>query len=509
MKAYSLLIAVIITILSFPTHAQDWVKYESQNFTVYTDRSEWVVIEVIEALEIFRKIATQQLGLPHGEQENKKLTVIMFGNNREFVRLTSMRLAGRNTTGIYTQTQDGPRIVIGRTRRDLAFPKETLFYLYTRHLMTEHSEGFFYPNWYAVGLQNLLSTASIEGNSVVLGRRPEDAQGIRYIGTMPLRELLQFEFTASGPAQRHRFRATSWLLTHYLQIYALANNIDLAINNRAYLTRYHRGDDPFRAFEEEFKTSLHEFDQELQAYGRQRRITVTNWPRPELDLGLTKIFISEVEQKYILADLYFREGLEEIALNYLEGLGEQGDFLGEALSLQAIMLNHEQTTSQIAAKIARDAAEIAPDSAKVFGNLAHYEMDNYRYLTALGQYASALESLDRAEANARKGVALNSRELNALWYLAAALLVKDSQEEALKVLYQAREVSPYHIGVRIEIAKILLRSGDIAGAMPIIKSVIDDARTPEMAERLLMLVEQMNSGEVDLSQLDQIVSPTF
>lgn len=55
---------LIVFTLSISAHASEWVKYQSQSFTIYSDQRESQVRELVEDLEAFRIIAMIQLGLP-------------------------------------------------------------------------------------------------------------------------------------------------------------------------------------------------------------------------------------------------------------------------------------------------------------------------------------------------------------------------------------------------------------------------------------------------------------
>ena len=293
-------------------------------------------------------------------------------------------------------------------------------------------------------------------------------------------------------------------MTHYLLIHALANDKELGLKNRLYLTRYHRGDDPVKAFEEVFETSLSDFDKLISAYARQRRINVLNWPRPDEGLQLTRTVLGETEKNYLIANLQFSMGREELALSYLEELDGEEEYSGEALSLRALLLNHDASNAEIAAQLAQQAAQMAPESAAVFGNLAHYEMDSAQNLAAEGLHAEARLRVERAEVYARKGIQINPQEFNALRYLASMMLAEGRHDEALEILDQALNVIPSDYSVRMDIIKILLLRGDIEGAVPMVKSLIGAAHALELNEKFIELLAQMETGKVDPALLDQL-----
>src|SRR5690554_3872440 len=436
--------ATLLLMLVVPAQAFAWAKYQSPNFTVYTDRRESQVRSLLDELEIFRVIAMLQLNLPVEQRESQKLTIIMFGRNRDFQRI----LGERNVAGFFLNSSQGPRMVIGAGRSNVQSAKEILFHEYVHHLMFEHSAGFTYPRWYVEGLAELLGATRVERDSVVVGGRPGAAVALDYMGALRMEDLLRNRRRGEGTNDYEaRFYATSWLLTHYLQIDAESNELQLGLKGREYLVRFHRGDDPVTAFEEVFETSLGEFDRVLSRYARQRRITVRNWTRPELEFDVIRTDVSETEKGYVMADTASAAGNEPLALDYLNGIDGSDDYFAEALALQAVVLNHDDSSREAAAQSAAQAASVGV-SAATAGYLAHYEMDNYHRLLESGQ-AGALAALDRAEAHARRGTELGERDFNSLWYLASVMMIKDRPDTALQLLDAAWDVMPANVGVRL------------------------------------------------------------
>lgn len=498
-----LLALALLIIMALPAQAHAWAKYQSQNFTVYTDRSERQIRNLLEELEIFRVIALLQLNLPVAEHENKRLVIVMFRNNREFQRI----MGERNVAGFFSYSSNGPRMVMGAERGNLAAAKEILFHEYVHYLMFEHSAGFTYPRWYIEGLAELLGATKVERDSVVVGGRPATAAYMDYYGILGMEDLLQNR----GRGERSddfegRFYATAWLLTHYVQIDAAAAEQQMGLKNREYLIRYHQGADSVTAFEEVFDTSLAEFDRMLSRYARQRRITVRNWTKPDLNVQLTRTAISETEKNYVLADMASATGNEGLALEYLTGTSEGEDYYAEALALQALLLNHDEETAGPAAQLATQAANQPSASATAFGSLAHYEFDNYLRLAADGQYLLANDSLERAEARARRAIDMDPREFDALWYLASVMQIKDQPDAALQLLDAAWDAMPANVGVRLRIADILIRRGEIDDAIPLVRSMVGAVHTAELSDRYAELLAQMERGDVDLRYLDRLMS---
>lgn len=351
----------------------------------------------------------------------------------------------------------------------------------------------------------MFGAAKVDKEAIVLGGRPSIAEVLDYYDPLRLDTLLQNSRRGDfSTEQEVQFSATAWLMTHYLQIHALANDRELGLKNREYLTRYHRGDDPVEAFEDVFGTSLSDFQDVLNAYAKQRRIPVINWPRPALDLKVSRSAIDDTEKNYILADLLFDGGQEALALEYLSDLNPQEDFFAEAVSLRAVMLNHDAANTDVVADLVNQLTESGVASSLIYGNLAHIELDSYRHAVEAGRSDLADALLQQGEDYARQGMAADARGFNALWYLSTVLLVRQQYDEALSVLDQAWDVFPAHQGMRLEVAKILLRQGNLAEAEPVIRSLVGASHRPELSRLLGEVLEQLKTGRIDPALLDRL-----
>lgn len=493
------LAVIIAMVLSCSVQAQQWAKYETQNFTVYSDRTESVVRELVEELEIFRVIAMLQLGLPVEETANQKLKVIMFGDNREFQRVA------QSENAVYNYVSGKPVMAAGPSRgRNREFSKEMFFYSYAQLLTREHSFGFTYPRWYLHGIASVIGATIIERDSVAVGRRPAHAWAISNYGTLKMIDVLQNRQPIHDSTNFDaRFYGTSWLLTHYLQIHGLANDRELGGKTRDYLRRYHEGQDSVTAFEQVFGP-LDEFDGVIDAYSRQSRLPVLNWTKPDISMQLTKHAIYETEKDYVIAELLYSLGQEDMALEYLSSSDAALQYSGEALSLKAVILNYDATTADQASKSAEEAVGIANLSARALGNLAQYEVISYRRLKEAGEEAEASVRLARAKEYAESSLAKDGTEFDALWFKAGIFIEEDKLEAALETLFAAWNVHPVGYTVRLQIITLLLRLGDIESAKPIVRSLIGAANDPQVSQQLAQMAEKLDKGEVDLSILDEI-----
>lgn len=63
-----------------------------------------------------------------------------------------------------------------------------------------------------------------------------------------------------------------------------------------------------------------------------------------------------------------------------------------------------------------------------------------------GQYLVANDSLERAEARARRAIEMDPQEFNALWYLASVMQITDQPDIALQLLDATWDVMPANLG---------------------------------------------------------------
>jgi tetratricopeptide (TPR) repeat protein len=388
------------------------------------------------------------------------------------------------------------------------FWKEVLFRDFARFLTFEQSSGFAYPRWYVEGIASVMGATVIDRNSVSVGRLSSFARFTDAYGILKIIDVLQNREGNVFAKFEERLYGTSWLLTHYLLIHGLANNRELVDKTQDYLRRYHEGQDSLAAFKEVFDP-LDEFDRVIASYSRQSRRPVLNLTKPEISLQMTKHAISETEKDYVIGELLYSLGQEDLALEYLSRSDATLEHSGEALSLEAVILNHDATTADLASKSAEEADGIANLSARALANLAQYEVISYRRLKEAGEEAEASVRLERAKEYAESSLAKDGTEFDALWYTAGILIENDQLEEGLEMLVAAWNVHAVGYSVRLQIINLLLRLGDVESAKPIVRSLIGAIDDPQTSQRLAELAAQLENGEVDLSILDEISSPIF
>jgi tetratricopeptide (TPR) repeat protein len=348
----------------------------------------------------------------------------------------------------------------------------------------------------------------IDRNSVSVGRLSSFARFTDAYGILKIIDVLQNREGNVFAKFEERLYGTSWLLTHYLLIHGLANNRELVDKTQDYLRRYHEGQDSLAAFKEVFDP-LDEFDRVIASYSRQSRRPVLNLTKPEISLQMTKHAISETEKDYVIGELLYSLGQEDLALEYLSRSDATLEHSGEALSLEAVILNHDATTADLASKSAEEADGIANLSARALANLAQYEVISYRRLKEAGEEAEASVRLERAKEYAESSLAKDGTEFDALWYTAGILIENDQLEEGLEMLVAAWNVHAVGYSVRLQIINLLLRLGDVESAKPMVRSLIGAIDDPQTSQRLAELAAQLENGEVDLSILDEISSPIF
>ncbi|MCP5146361.1 MAG: hypothetical protein H6978_16240 [Gammaproteobacteria bacterium] len=487
--------AMMLLSTGISVEARDWARYTSANFTVYSDARPATVELLLNQFEVFRVIALVQLGLPWQQPENQRLVILMYDSGKDFHRTG----VGAAVGGFYTNIAAGPRMVMG-PGGDTASTREILYHEYTHYLFFQHST-FNYPRWYLEGIADVLSSAVIRKDGVVIGAMPRNRKLILdYLGFLDIEDLVALRDRGGIASDfQYRFYATAWALTHYLLINSAFENKELAAQTTEYLQRYHNGEDPLAVFEETFGMTPARMTSVVRNYLTKSKIPAVKWNKPDYAGGIVRTEITDNEKNYVIADVIagmaHRKETEEVALEYLSSPNPADPYYAEIQSLRAIMLNHRQDAE--AASIAASALKAGPDNAVVLANLAHYEWD--RYTDAAAKSLPVPLALDNAEEYARKAIALDKLYGGSYRFLADIQVMRKQINPAIETLVAADNLFPYNTDYRVRLVKVLLDAQRPDLAKPFVKSLIGAVHTETGRRRFSTLLEQIDSGNVDMS----------
>jgi len=488
MKIGYFVLLLVISSIAIPSYARDWSSYSSENFTIYSDVRPGKAIQLLKEFEIFRQLAFFSLGIPP-KPSNNKMKILMYAKSGEY-----RKVGPKNTIGFFINTTAGPRMVIGSSRGTIS-RQEILYHEYIHYLMREHST-LTYPRWYDEGLAEVLGATTIKGSKATIGAIPEGRSlSIRSERPFKIDELLAPDQEDDSLFYQSRFYAYAWLFTHYLQISALRENPELEGQTTDYIQRFNRGEDSQEAFFASFGKTPEEMDTELRKYRNQRRFTVLTVDLEEFQGEIERAELGPGEQVYLLADIAWRVGKEDVALEYLEDIDQNDATFAQALSLAAVLENHkdEEDKIRLAKSYAEKSIALAPNDSQVLTNYAHWLVDNRSRLEEQEEvHTTDVVTLIQEQINfSQNATSIDPTNVEALRFLWQGQLENGDGIEALKTMMLAYQEEPFSVGINYTIGRHLigLRRSDLA--LPFIERVRNWSHSIEQRKEMNELVDKI------------------
>lgn len=261
MRSIFVVVAALCSWLAFgaEAHAQRWVSVETPGFTVFADGSERRAAEAANNLEEFDSLLRRMTGAP-AERSPTKLQIYLFSSDQFEEAFSHL---GDNIAGVY----------VARTERIAAYSifsptsglgsQDTLFHEYAHHFMYQYFNNA-YPAWYIEGFAEVVSTAGLGSERIVIGRANEGrVRDLRAGNWIPMERLLIAQPLQIDGRERSMFYAQSWLFAHYLLLTPSANTQFLA-----YVRAMRSGRPPLEAFQEGFGVTPEQMQGTLRTYLR-------------------------------------------------------------------------------------------------------------------------------------------------------------------------------------------------------------------------------------------------
>jgi len=231
--------------------ATEWVRADSEHFTLYSMLGEHTTRSYIHKLEAFRTLSNMLLGTDGGGPQVKFVIYLIKQDDMQTVRPAFSSHVG----GVYFNCAEGTSAYAGENNFDLSeFDSEdesliTLFHEYSHYVMFQHAR-IYYPQWYVEGYAEFMSTADAGKGTISLGEASKMRTYVlsqdRWIG---FDKVLDPDFGFTGDKHNDQweitsFYAQSWLLTHYM-----LSDSDRAKKLNAYFERLGKGEAPLAAWE--------------------------------------------------------------------------------------------------------------------------------------------------------------------------------------------------------------------------------------------------------------------
>jgi tetratricopeptide (TPR) repeat protein len=492
-RATIVVLSLCVFLFAQAAIARDWVAYNSDNFTVYSDAREAEALKVIENFEIFRRATLGLLNLPD-TAESERLTILMFDRVGDFYRIKPPG----NVGGFFYHSIFGPRMIVGPSGAAAA-TQVVLFHEYVHYLVNRHSD-LNYPRWYSEGFATLLSSADITETSVIIGRPP---QGFSQAISLGLGSTVSNVIDTKYDGPNAEFYVTAWLMTHYFLIDSVT-----AAKRRAqtvdYLRRYDAGEDPVEAFSASYGATAIDIQRELAAYRTRRQLTGIVLPRPEYAGQIHRRVLDPGEDRYRLGDVAIELDNFEAAYRFLDDfddLGIDSEFTAKARSRRAIGLMHEEEIAKgdtlIEALIALPLSD--PD---VLADIAHYAFDRYTYDNK-NSVGDAARQLSRSIEYGERAVAGAPGDLEALYYLGLANEKNGNLQLAANALLTAYASNRSSVRLNTELVRVLIKGQQPEFASFLISRLYSATHSEEARAKFRKLLKDIENGTVDMAELEQ------
>lgn len=475
--------ALTILTMLFHTHclARDWSSYTSENFTIYSDQRPKKVIELLEEFEVFRGLVLAIIGV-EDRPENAKMKILVYSKGREY------RAVGpQNTIGFYTNSSAGPRMVVGPDSRTMD-KSEILYHEYIHYLLREHS-SVIYPRWFDEGFAEVLGATTIKHGKATLGAIPESRSlSINYERPFKTRELLVPDRDKDDSrSYQSRFYAYAWLFTHYLQVSSYdQKNQHLKGQTTEYLARYQQGEDPILAFEDSFGMTPEETDIELKKYRSQKRFTVLTFDVGQYTGEISQKPLSHNEEVFLLSDIAWRVGKEDVALDILDDIDPDKSSAAQALSLAAVLENHNDNIEE-AAEYAKQAETLAANDAMVLTNLSHWQWDTFNREGENEQDKQL--AIEKTLQYGKQAISNDPSSLEALQFIWEAQVKQGEDIEALRSMMAAYTLAPSSLGINATIGNFLMELDRPKLAQPFMERVLSWTHSEAQRKKIQILLD--------------------
>ena len=335
--------------LSGPATAAAWREHVSPHFTVLSNASEANAVALTRDLEKFRVAMQLSIGL-RGLAHRLPVQVIHIADQQTFGRF--QRRSEEKAYGVATSR--GYYLVVG-PEGWLADAREAVFHEYAHYLLRNVS-NVVYPVWYEEGIAALLSSTTIDANTVVIGLAPKSVETFfsQQKVTLRLEKVLEATDVASWDAnERAEFQGVSWALVHYLHSELPTKKVESrGALVRKYLDQHNAGIKPRKALKDALNMSYRKLGRALEKFLRKGELQTLTFSLPG-DVDSMKIgtrLLQSSEAAY---------GLGVFALIGLEHLQHAESYLTDAVRSQTLAVRASSALAVLRSRQGRSRSAIA------------------------------------------------------------------------------------------------------------------------------------------------------
>lgn len=496
------LAASALAAASQPARA-DWLRAESERFIVYSDGGERALRDYVQKLEIFDQVMNYRTGSTAATKPSRKMPIYLVSGRRGLMRVHPD--SDPFVVGTYFPTEEDIFAVAirGDTRlgRD-----EILMHEYAHHFMLGNFPGA-YPAWFVEGFAEYFMTADIDlrARKVALGK-PSSARAVWILNEswIPLDVLLSKRpHEVRAGSQRSTYYPIAWLLTHwFLSDPARSSQLE------DYLARIARGEPSVAAMEASTGLRLADLQNALRRYARGqisfRQITS---PFPTADIVITRL--SPAADDLLLINQRLKIGVPD----------EDREALGQEVARLAAR-HGDDPLALLAAGHAGLHFGDRPAGERALQRLLEIDPDHIEALQFLAQerLRQAREADDEDQAKPLRA--------QARAYLARAYAAGQNDYRTLMLLSELRRTQPDYptdndlltLGlaldrapqlpaVRFPYADALLKTGDKAAAIAVLRPMANNPHGGPASTSALIMIKAIEAGEEPPQPPDEAEGP--
>jgi len=495
-------IAALVLTIAHPALAA-WHEASSDHFVIYADDKPANLERYAENLERYHAAMAMLLGREIDKPSpSNRVVIYAVGSQKDVRNLASAR--SRNVAGFYIPRAGGSRAFVQNLANegDGDYPSIStivLLHEYAHHFLMS-SSNFVMPRWLNEGAAEFFAATSFrKDGSVMMGRAARHRVGELMFGdTLTVRNLLEAGATSNG-AQRgdNSFYGYSWLLYHYLTFRE---------DRAGQLGRYQReliaGRSSLEAGELAFG-DLAKLNNEVRAYMRGGKTMTFVIPADRLTIGAVAVRALPPGEAEIM-DVAIRSqrgvNAEQAAQLVIEARAIAARYPDDAGVLTALAEAEYDAGNDEAAIAAADRA-LTRDPRRANA----YVQKGYALFRQAGKaenrtaaYAKAMQPFEKLNALE------NDHPLPLIYYFQSYTRRGVRPPESAKAaLERASQLAPFDIGLKFNVALMLLGEGKVELARAFLQPV---AVNPH-GGRLVANAQQVMEKLAGLAEGTMINSP--
>lgn len=346
-----------------------------------------------------------------------------------------------------------------------------------------------YPKWYSEGFAELLASAIIKKDSIVIGNLPKwRLYGLEQ-GPLKAKQIIKPDPTKKGGKYNNRYYGSAWLLLHYLFFSEDSRKNSYNQATKQYLTKINEGSDALEQFPLYYNIELKDLDVALMRYLRERKLSGYEVKLTKDDIQLSKRKLSKNEKLLILAERAIDLEKYDLALRYLERAENKSTSSPAIDTLKANILFYKKEYES-AGTLIEKISGIDEIDYRVATNLAIYYFNRLESNLESSHWDN--ESYSKTLDYADIAIKINPDSLSAFQFKWMAQQRKGNTIDALKTMMAAYQQNPNSIEINSSIGFFLAELKKPKLAKPFLERTLawsHDAKIRAQTKKLLKWIE--------------------